>query len=496
MSISHGPVAARRTWLTGLLWAQLAITHPAHAASATLLEPGNDEFRQDLQWLIDRGIIDFSTSTWPISLDALSFAISKKSKKRLSNADRAALWSVRRTLRMERAHFGVELGGSTDAHPVLQGGMDGRSRARSSLRAGGDWRNLSGRLQLNGLHRSLGGQDGARTDFNLDGSYVSAALQGQVLYAGQLARWWGPGQQQSLIWSDAARAIPTLGVRRGRESAPRWPWLSWVGPWGYDLSVGQLQHYRSNPGTRILAMRLHARPMRGLEIGASRFIQWGGDGAGPAGLGDALIGRANSPDRAPNNELAGFDLRYGLPLRGGALAFYGQAMGEDEAGAWPAKYLALLGTEYRHVWRSARMHWWLEAADTKADRVFGAGRRGLANVAYAHSYYRDGLRHEGVPIGAWTGGDARMYSLGLNIAPDPRRTRLRYSLALFHVAIDAVPGRPPDRARPVGTYWGTRLGITWRLNRTTDMKFAMAALGGGADRPFDLGAGLFMKTTF
>jgi len=471
--------------------AALCAANEAAASSAALIDADNRQLRQDIQWLIDRGIIEFSASTWPVSIDALEFAIAHKFPVELTRADHEALRSVQRLLQLEREAFGVELGTVSRAHPALADGEDARSRGRLGVYARGEMGNLAGRLQANGMADPSGA---AHSNTNLEGSYVSGAFLGQIVYAGQLARWWGPGQDQSLIWSDSAEAIATVGLRRGRETAPDSPWLSWIGPWGYDLSVGTLRHYRSNPGTRILGMRLYARPMRGLEIGASRFIQWGGgDGGGLASLGDALVGRANSPDRPANNEIAGFDLRYGMAFGDSAMAFYGQAVGEDEAGSWPAKYIGLLGAEYRHGWSSARLHWYVEAADTKVNRAFRAGARGEPHVAYEHSFFRDGLRHDGLPIGAWIDGDARMYSAGLNVAAGGALD-FRYGFRVFHVAADAGAGWRGARVHAPGSFQGGRMAISWRYGKT-DLGVAMSALG-GRGRPYDVGAGLFVKTRF
>ncbi len=296
---------------------------------------------------------------------------------------------------------------------------------------------------------------------------MAANVAGQVVYAGQLSHWWGPGQDGSLVWSNAATAIPGVGMQRDAERPFQSPWLAWLGPWSYELFAGRMRHNLQVPGARVFNLRLSARPIEGLELGASRFIQWGGRGAdnGLGALWDAFSGRANTPGGPINNEIAGFDARYTLLLRGNPVTLYGQLIGEDEAGLLPAKKIGLLGAQYKYVWSKHRFHWHVEAADTMTRRLFAA--TGEPGTAYRHSFYRDGLYHEGLPTAHFAGGDARVYSAGLTLIPQDHPRGLRYSVRLLQA--DLNPGSqaanqafPSADRRRIG-----ELAVSWKQRAVT-----------------------------
>jgi hypothetical protein len=193
-----------------------------------MVEAGNQALRDDLQWLIDRRVINLSTSTWPIPLSALEAALSDRKREGLSRGDVHALLTVERYVkRQQETSYGLTVDVNTDSTPQL--GFDKRAHAKTEgsayLQASSGA--FAGKLQVNGLYRPLTGKQSRMT---LEGSYVSATFLGQVVYAGQLSHWWGPGQDGSLIWSNAGTAIPGIGLRRGTERAFETPWLSWIGP--------------------------------------------------------------------------------------------------------------------------------------------------------------------------------------------------------------------------------------------------------------------------
>lgn len=426
----------------GLVWAvagAAALLPAAQAQTAVLVEAGNQRLREDLQWLADRGVVRLSTSSWPMPLAVLEEALAARRREGLSAGDAHALAAVERELARLRQPlgYGLTLQANTESLPATGFESPVRAEAQAGAWVQGSSGALAGRLQARRLHQPLSER---QSETNLEGSYLAGQLGGQIVYAGQLAHWWGPGQDGSLIWSNAGTAIPGLGLRRGSERPFETPWLAWLGPWHYELFAGRLQHNVQVPGARAFAMRLRAEPLPGLELGASRFIQWGGAGStsGFDALVDAALGRSNDPSRPPNNEIAGFDARYTWLAGGNPLTVYGQFIGEDETGKLPSKYIGLVGLQYKHVWHNTRLHWHLESVDTMTRRLFGAGSKaGEPRVAYTHSFYRDGIYHEGLPIAHFLGGDGRALSLGLSLVPLDSPRQLRYSLRLLKADVNA-----------------------------------------------------------
>lgn len=447
-----------------LLWAAMAAS-PALGQQAAMIEAGNQELRDDIQWLVDRGIIGYvSTSTWPIPVSALEAALEARKRKGLTRADVHAILAVRRYLDdQKKANFGVNFQANTDSIPQL--GFASQARAAYStgvwMQGGNDV--VAGKLQVNGLVDPLTSK---QSRVNLEGSYVSGRFLGQALYVGQLAHYWGPGVDGSLNWGNAATAIPGIGLQRAKQTAPESKWLTWIGPWGYDLFVGQLQHDTAVPRARVINMRVFARPFDGLELGVSRFIQWGGKGQDNswASLWNALRGNSNDQAKGsdPSNELSGFDARYTTHIFGNPLSIYAQLAGEDEAGGLPSHYLAQVGLQFKNVVGATRLHWGFEASDTTARRVFGLGR-GIVGAAYSHRTYKNGLYHDGLPLGHPIGGSGREFVAGVTVIPDDFKYFSRYSIKLrkaeVNEANEVINQAFSSRAR----WLGLELGYSWKF---------------------------------
>lgn len=275
--------------------------------------------------------------------------------------------------------------------------------------------------EAGGLRWQLGGIVLAqrKSRFDLDGTSVSLPVGPGRLYASVERRHWGPSPFGSLILDGAARALPTLGWRKTSAEAFAWPGLAWLGPWRTDLFAGRLQNDIGPGGVKLLGWRLEIEPLRGLQLGGSRVLQWGGDGR-PQTLGSLLRGIAGVDnfeeglDRSaePGNQLAGFDARWTLPWGGRhRVALYGQAIGEDEAGHLPSLYLVSGGGEVATTLEGGLSLRLLgELADTTAGRIAGKPRPG---AAYRHPLYPAGYANRNEPLAHPVGPDVRIASLGL-----------------------------------------------------------------------------------
>ncbi|WP_343928809.1 capsule assembly Wzi family protein [Pigmentiphaga daeguensis] len=431
--------------------------------------------REDVQWLVDRGVIDVSTSSWPMPLAALETAVVERRSTNLSRADEAALDGVTKFIsRQKRTTIGVKAQINTDRMPPL--GFAGQSlgTATGSAYIATSAERLAVKLQANGVVDPI---TKYQSSFNMQGSYAAANIFGQILYVGQLSHWWGPGQDGSLAWSNAATAVPGIGLRRGTDTPFETPWLSWIGSWGYEAFIGQQQHSRAIPDTRVANMRLYVRPLDGLELGASRMIQWGGKGRanGLGALWDALTSNSNvdTPGQDFSNELAGFDVRYTTRLLwGNPLTFYVQGIGEDEAGTLPSRFLALGGVEFKHMVGNTRMQWHVEAADTNASRVFGLGD-GRSGYAYSHGLYRDGYYQDGLPIGHAIGGSGYMYSTGVSVIPDDPRYHKRYSARVLYAEVNPTSQTINQAFPEKDRFYGGELSVSWIMAPITFRAGAM-----------------------
>ncbi|MDR2852219.1 MAG: hypothetical protein LBV61_04060 [Burkholderiaceae bacterium] len=98
-----------------------------------MIEAGDLTLRKDLQWLIDRGVISFSASTWPIPLSKQEEALAKRRETGLSRADVDALDMVNfRVAQLRRKmSYGIELSAYNKAIPSL--GFESSLRAQAVI---------------------------------------------------------------------------------------------------------------------------------------------------------------------------------------------------------------------------------------------------------------------------------------------------------------------------------------------------------------------------
>jgi hypothetical protein len=253
---------------------------------------------------------------------------------------------------------------------------------------------------------------------SFDQSSLSTRLGAGRIYASVERRHWGPSWVSSLILDGGARPVPAVGWRKESPTAFRSPLLSWLGPWHLDAFAGQTVERNGPQHPHLLGVRFQVMPLRGLELAASRTMQWGGSGR-PETLGSlarGLLGSDNVDSTMPSasesgNGLAGFDARYTHVFGAARTAsIYAQAIGEDEAGHSPSHYLGLLGVDTAFPIGAATVRLFVERANTTMRGAFGTP---VLGGAYRHHIYLDGYTHQGEPLGHPAGGDVRLDSLGV-----------------------------------------------------------------------------------
>ncbi|MBW7982122.1 capsule assembly Wzi family protein [Enterobacillus tribolii] len=392
-------------------------------SAAGLIAPDND-LRNDLAWLSDRGVISVSLSTWPLSQEEIERVVSQA--KQSTRSDQIVLDRVQRRLKEIKSDIRISAYTSTDRPGLPRDFANTPSSGHGLGLAIGD----SGEFwDVNVQGRVEGDQyidDESR--WNLDGSYGALKIFNQWVSFGSIPQWWGPGYDGSLIRSDAARPVIGFMMQRADQSPFETPWLSWIGPWQYQLSAGQLEQYSSVPDTKLIGGRFTMMPTSFLELGASRMMMWGGDGRPQSwhSFWDAATGSDNTGDARndPGNQLGGFDFRLKLqPLLNLPLSVYGQIVGEDEAGMLPSKNTYLVGLEGHHAWDMHQINWHIEGADTRSEFD-------KENIIYTHFIYKGGYYQQGYPLGHAMGGDGQALSGKVELVlEDGQRwsTRLMYA---------------------------------------------------------------------
>lgn len=399
--------------------------------SAQNLYMNDLKLKADLDWLNTQGVTQISTSTWPLTANEIERTLA--SANAVTPAQQQVLHSVQTLLNqvpdsLVTASAGLYI--QTDRQQLPQTFADDQlAGQQASVQLGLSERDWEFNLQANLKNDELIDDS---SDVSFEGSYIAGTAANQWLIAGKIPAWWGPGNDGSLIRGDASIPVTGITMQRDEQSAPTSQYLSWVGPWQYQLFAGQLDDYEAIPDAKLFGARLTANPWPWLEVGASRTFMWGGEGR-PESLssfGDAILGTrdndatAGNTDDDPANQLAGFDTRLSLaPLINVPAGVYAQYVGEDEAGGLPAKNMYLLGADYAADIYGKPYQLYAEYADTRSSGE-------VKGVSYDHFLYTDGYYQQGYPLGHALGGDAESVSVGGRLWLDNRNfinTKLQYA---------------------------------------------------------------------
>ncbi|RZT94895.1 capsule assembly Wzi family protein [Rivibacter subsaxonicus] len=442
-----------------------------------LLDAGDTALRDDLAWLVDRGRLpDLTLGTWPMPASTVEKALARlelATDAPLAAADADALARVRIALARQRSPVVVGIGINTARRPAIDAESPVRSRAEPELTLQSGDAGWALRLSARGAIDPIDRRESS--ELTIDGSFAAVEVGPVVAALAAVDRWWGPSPAASPVLGNVAQPVPGLLLRRAGESAPTWAPMAWVGPWTWELSAGR--PYEAVPdGSNTLGLRLAARPLKGLELGISRYVYWGGAGRpnSPGSLLRALTGRSNIDDPTsqgpdPSNEIAGFDLRYAFALPSATLVGWAHGVGEDEAGGLPSKYFGTVGLQVGHVMGGQRLQWSLEGTDTRLRGGFGLNYSS-DGPAYRHGAFASGHYQRGLPLGSPMGGGGQGASVALDWIrlddPDALRAQLRiWNAQLARDGAEAI-----NAAHPVPGHWrgaqlrlqGERPSLRWR----------------------------------
>lgn len=396
-------------------------------AAAQNLYMNDLKLKSELDWLNAQGVTQISTSTWPLTANEINRALATATVS--TTAQQQVLQAVKTTIdatTKSGIDAAVGLYVQTDRQQLPQTFADDQmARQQLTAKIGYTEQQWEARLQANVKNDDLIDD----SDVSFEGSYIAGTAANQWLIAGQIPTWWGPGNDGSLIRGDASRPVVGVTMQRDEQKAPTSKYLSWIGPWQYQLFGGQLDDYAAVPETKLFGMRANAAPLPWLEVGASRTFMWGGEGR-PQSFSsfiDALTGMKDNGDTGkedPANQLAGFDARISLaPLVNIPGSVYAQYTGEDEAGGLPSKNMYLAGIDYASEAYGKPYQLYAEYADTRTGGE-------VQGISYNHSTYKDGYYQQGYPLGHSLGGDAESIAVGGKVwlnEKDFLTTKLQYA---------------------------------------------------------------------
>lgn len=187
-----------------ILLLPLALSSSLAFAQGIVLNDQN--LRTDLNWLNQQGVIQISTSTWPMSRDEIQRALSQA--KVSDHTQQKVLDSVVAHLNANNQLLKAAVFAETDQKNIPQiFGDPEKAQYQADVELNAGNQHWDARIRLNAEKDPQIDHD---QDVNVEGSYVAGKFWNQWLIAGQIPTYWGPGHDGSLIRGDASR--PVYGV--------------------------------------------------------------------------------------------------------------------------------------------------------------------------------------------------------------------------------------------------------------------------------------------
>lgn len=334
-------------------------------------------------------------------------------------------------------------GSATDAGWFINGGVkpnrlrvfEDTPRENGEAGVQGGW--AVGDYAGGALHLSYAIHPQDEMHYRADGSYVSWRFGNWWATLGAQERWWGPGWDGSLIFSNNARPMPGITLERASSRAPKVKWMRWLGPYRFVTFMDRMEDRRPDFNKALMwGARFTFQPLTGLEIGLSRTAQWCGTGR-PCGLKtffEMLTARKNAvvnesgphPDiqSKPAANRVAIDVRWhpvGFPF-----AVYWQEYGEtfDSGNYRPRQLLQLFGAELaaRDLF-NGRARTFIEFADTACGALgTRPGDTPQFGCAYEKDSYPAGYRFRGRAIGDAMDRDGRRFTIGEIYVDEQDRT--------------------------------------------------------------------------
>jgi hypothetical protein len=153
----------------------------------------------------------------------------------------------------------------------------------------------------------------ADDDVELIEGYGKAMVGPFEVEGGRDSLWWGPGHHGALLVSNNAE--PFTMIKLSNPQPLQLPWIfRYLGLLKGQWFVTELEDDRDYPGTRLSGLRLALRPHPAVELGATRMIMFGGRALGNETVRLCQIVVNLSEESESDNQLAGMDGSFLLPL--------------------------------------------------------------------------------------------------------------------------------------------------------------------------------------
>ena len=244
-------------------------------------------------------------------------------------------------------------------------------------------------FNLEYLKRDLSSQLSLNFDdhdkLNFDNSYVNYENGIANFSIGRVDRIWSFSKNSSLILSSNSRPLEVISIKlENKFNTQR---LFTTANWSAELINGFNKNSFNGNDSMLSGARFVISPSERLNFEFLQISQWGdqNDKIYSSNINSFWFGNTNEGKNANINKLAGFGLSYSVFLNENTYRFYGQAIGEEEAGNLPSCLSWLAGVELTAPRIKFPTTLTIEAIDTRVKKTTN-GNCGQ-NTMYNNGYY-------------------------------------------------------------------------------------------------------------
>ena len=410
-------VLARSAWLRAAAVLCLLLCAGTAQAGVVWAEVGDGLLRANLTRLADAGVIDLPITDWPIPIADIDRVMRGVDPDRLASPALKAAYDQVESVLAPIGESSLHLGGAGAAlghHGLLR---DFDTPARDDGEVFGEIADYGYRWAIE-IRPSIAISPHDHQPARLDGSNMELRWGNWLFSFNDMDKWWGPSELTSLILSNNARPMPALEIERATSEPFHVPVLDLIGPWRFIIYVAQAEKDRPDvPNSLFFGNRLSFRPVHFIELAFSRTTQFcGSDRNCDATVWrNVLLGNDTTQyatvNGKPGHAQAGYEFRVNSPFTEVPLAFYYQAIGNDEINRLPARLMRQYGAQgWWDLPNGDRFEGFLEYTDSTC----GAGRNPPEyGCAYQNSVFFAGYRYRGLNIADFADADSIIRAAGV-----------------------------------------------------------------------------------
>ena len=180
---------------------------------------------------------------------------------------------------------------------------------------------------------------------SFDNSYFNYEKGIANLSIGKVDRIWSFSEKSSLILSSNSRPLEAFSLKL--ENRFNRNWLPEKANWSVEIINGSTKNSYNGKNSMLSGVRGVISPHEKLNFEFLQIGQWGdqNDKLYSTNMNALLFRNSNEGKDAHINKMAGFGVSYSMPLHDNTYRFYGQTIGEDEAGNLPSCLSWMMGLE-------------------------------------------------------------------------------------------------------------------------------------------------------